>query len=677
MRASRLILACIVLSIFLGPVARNTHAQRQVVLGNSTTVLSGLWKFHPGDDLEWARSDFDDTAWGTMDVTPPPGTYDPFYGTNGFVPGWTARGYPGYSGFAWYRLHVNVQNNIAGSSNEATGLAIKMPDNFDDSYQLFVNGQMVGQFGQFTPNGVVQYISLPRAFRLPANVRSGPVTIAVRMWMATFTPLIDPDAGGLHAPPVLGHAPAIDALLQLDWDATNRSLYGDFVELAIVLLALQLAFALFWLDRAEPAYLWLGLTCIAILCLVILALLSNYTVLLSGTLLFLLRDAVLTPIHIGLWVLFWAYWFRLDHMGRLHRAVWSLVLLLGVSIAMLRAPFYGRVVPVHAMVWLSPLGLALKLLLGALLLWVTYRGILKNKAEGWLAIPAVVLVAISVYQVELLVLHVPVTFFPFGLAVSISQIAAMLSLGIITILLIRRFLRSQREREQWKLEMEQARQVQSLLIPSTTPVTPGFAVESVYLPASSVGGDFFQIRPADDGSLLIVVGDVSGKGLKAAMTVSAIVGGLRGCTLKSPAEMLVYLNQILYGQVGGFVTCCAAVISRDGKLTLANAGHPSPYRNGDELPTVGGLPLGIVADCNYDETTYQLAPGDRLTFVSDGVVEATNEKRELFGFARTQQISNQSATTIAETAQKFGQEDDITVVTIIRAPVLEQVAASA
>jgi serine phosphatase RsbU (regulator of sigma subunit) len=65
--------------------------------------------------------------------------------------------------------------------------------------------------------------------------------------------------------------------------------------------------------------------------------------------------------------------------------------------------------------------------------------------------------------------------------------------------------------------------------------------------------------------------------------------------------------------------------------------------------------------------TYQLTPGDRLTFVSDGVVEATNEKRELFGFARTQEISNQSAATIAETAQKFGQEDDITVVGVVRA----------
>ena len=523
-----------------------------------------------------------------------------------------------------------------------------------------------GDSGEFSPDSVVQYISLLPAFRLPTNVRSGPVTIAVRMWMAIFMPLIDPYAGSLHAPTAPGHAPAIDALLQLDRDATNLSLYGDFMALAIVLLALQLAFALFRPDRAEPAHP--------------LSRTHVYRNPRSGC-----SRAVVDLHRSAEWnfALLPAGCCRHSHPYRLVGSVLGLLvpprphgpsapnradpgIAFGPQHRHHAGAFPGQAVLVHAIVLLSPLALALKPSLGAPLLWITYRGILKNKAEGWLAIPAVVLVAISVYQVELLVLHVPVTFFPFGLAVSISQIAAVLSLGIITILLIRRFLRSQREREQWKQEMEQARQVQSLLIPSTTSSTPGYTVESVYLPASSVGGDFFQIRSGDDGSLLVVVGDVSGKGLKAAMTVSAIVGGMRGCALQDPAEMLAYLNRILHGQIGGFVTCCAAVISTDGKLTLANAGHPSPYRNGEELASPGGLPLGIVAEVSYDETSFQLAPGDRLTFVSDGVVEATNEKRELFGFARTQQISNQPATAIAETAQKFGQEDDITVVSVVR-----------
>jgi sigma-B regulation protein RsbU (phosphoserine phosphatase) len=126
------------------------------------------------------------------------------------------------------------------------------------------------------------------------------------------------------------------------------------------------------------------------------------------------------------------------------------------------------------------------------------------------------------------------------------------------------------------------------------------------------------------------------------------------------------LNRVLHGQIRGFVTCAATLIRADGAMTLANAGHLSPYRNGEELAVNSGLPLGIVAEGGYEETNYQLALGDRLTFVSDGVVEATSEKRELFGFERTQAISNQPADKIAEAARQFGQEDDISVVTVMR-----------
>jgi serine phosphatase RsbU (regulator of sigma subunit) len=164
--------------------------------------------------------------------------------------------------------------------------------------------------------------------------------------------------------------------------------------------------------------------------------------------------------------------------------------------------------------------------------------------------------------------------------------------------------------------------------------------------------------------LLIVVGDVSGKGLKAAMTVSTIIGALRNEPSHEPAEILARLNRVLHGQIGGFVTCCATFIARDGRLTIANAGHLSPYRNGEELAVAGGLPLGMTADGSYEETSYQLAPGDRLTFMSDGVVEARNTAGELYGFERTQQISHQPAANIANAAKDFGQEDDITVLSV-------------
>lgn len=101
-------------------------------------------------------------------------------------------------------------------------------------------------------------------------------------------------------------------------------------------------------------------------------------------------------------------------------------------------------------------------------------------------------------------------------------------------------------------------------------------------------------------------------------------------------------------------------------MTIANAGNLAPYLHGKELAVASGLPLGILAEGSYEETRYQLATNDRLTFVSDGVVEATNEKRELFGFERTQAISNLPAQAIAETAKQFGQEDDISVVAVMR-----------
>jgi serine phosphatase RsbU (regulator of sigma subunit) len=241
----------------------------------------------------------------------------------------------------------------------------------------------------------------------------------------------------------------------------------------------------------------------------------------------------------------------------------------------------------------------------------------------------------------------------------------------LLLFLIRRFSLARQQETRLSSEFESARNIQSMLIPAEPPVTPGFAIDSVYLPASEVGGDFFQIMPADDGSLLVVVGDVSGKGLKAAMTVSTIIGALRGCSARKPANVLAHLNRVLHGQITGFVTCTGALISASGSMSLANAGNPAPYCNGEELAVESGLPLGIVATSDYSETCYQLHPGDHLTFLSDGVVEATNEQRELFGFDRTQAISNRSASAIAEIAKQFGQQDDITVLTIALAPALE------
>jgi hypothetical protein len=209
---------------------------------------------------------------------------------------------------------------------------------------------------------------------------------------------------------------------------------------------------------------------------------------------------------------------------------------------------------------------------------------------------------------------------------------------------------------------------------------PGFTIQSAYRPAKDVGGDFFYVRPGNKGAyqdnrdltggVFAVVGDVSGKGLRAALTVSAIMGALRTMPDLEPARILAALNRGLAGQLGGgFVTCCALTIAADGTAILANAGHIPPYRNGQEINVDGGLPLGLAPDLTFPETTIALVPTDRLTLVTDGVLEATNPTtKELFGFYRTAAISTQSAEQIAKAAQQHGQEDDITVLTLTFAP---------
>jgi len=220
-------------------------------------------------------------------------------------------------------------------------------------------------------------------------------------------------------------------------------------------------------------------------------------------------------------------------------------------------------------------------------------------------------------------------------------------------------------------ELEAARIVQHVLIPEEIPSIPGFGLHSVYKPAGEVGGDFFQILPTASGGVLVVVGDVSGKGMPAAMTVSLLVGTVRTLAhyTQSPGEILAAMNQrMLARSNGGFTTCLVVRVDPDGKAAIANAGHLAPYINGQELVLENGLPLGLSGTSSYQESEISLVPGLRMTLMTDGVVEAQNPGGELFGFDRTRQISTQSAEDIAAAAQSHGQEDDITVLTLTFAP---------
>jgi phosphoserine phosphatase RsbU/P len=221
------------------------------------------------------------------------------------------------------------------------------------------------------------------------------------------------------------------------------------------------------------------------------------------------------------------------------------------------------------------------------------------------------------------------------------------------------------ERAEMRGELTAARQVQHLLVPEKMQVTPGVTVSSAFLPAREVGGDFYLCRALANGSQRVLLGDVSGKGVAAALTSALLLGAADRCDDLRPADVLHELNAALRNSgIEGFTTCLCADLSSSGVLLIANAGQLPPYRNGQEIEIPVGLPLGVDAAAEYTEASLQLAPGDKLTFLSDGVVEARNALGELFGFDRTRQLSSRAAQQIADAAVQFGQQDDITVLTL-------------
>jgi serine phosphatase RsbU (regulator of sigma subunit) len=189
-----------------------------------------------------------------------------------------------------------------------------------------------------------------------------------------------------------------------------------------------------------------------------------------------------------------------------------------------------------------------------------------------------------------------------------------------------------------------------------------------------VGGDFFQLIPGEGeaaGSSIVIVGDVSGKGLKAAMSVSLIVGAARTLaeTTSSPGEILAGINRRLIGRMqGGFVTCIILRLDPDGDCVVANAGHLPPFLNLEEMDLPGALPLGLIPGLIYDELQFHLAAQDRLALYTDGLLEARSESGEIFGFERLRRLMGMrpSAAQAAHAAVSFGQDDDITVLTLTR-----------
>ena len=605
------------------------------------TSLDGLWRFHTGDNLQWASPNFDDSQWPLLHSDKD----------------WDQQGYRAYGGYAWYRFTIETSASDKPLSLKLTGILT--------SYRVYADGQLLGGYGHMPPSTLIQ-LSRTQVFDLPRAGGGHPRTIhiAIRVWhspiWSSYAPGGTQIPGNLAGDSVLIHRQF--AILKAAYSSQESS---HFAYSIVVWLFGLFALALFLLRTSDSEYLWFSLLLLAS------GTHAAFHIALAMTILpiqfFDLATGCLDAIFQIAGLLFFL---QVLHARR--SAMWwfACVAACLAPVTLFLYFFRWTSVPVSGFAEVMYL-LPSQLWVLATLLRSAAR---KDVNARLLLFPVLLVYGFAVaddiasitfqlgWQAMGISLDIPVLHHPFYLGMKVL----LFTIFVFTMMLflVRRFSLARREEERLSGELEAARGMQSLLVPVAAPDTPGFKVESVYFPASEVGGDFFQIQPSEDGSLLIVVGDVSGKGLKAAMTVSAIVGALRDYPAREPAEILAHLNRVLHGQITGFATCCAAFISPNGQLTIANAGHLSPYRNGEEITVEGGLPLGMIAESDYEETQYQLVPGDRLTFMSDGVVEARNREGQLYGFERTRQISNQPAATIAQTAKQFGQEDDITVLRI-------------
>ncbi len=644
-----------------------------ISLGNSAISLTGPWKFSPGDSPEandspaWAQPGFDDSSWSTIDLTPQPGSFDPTMNTAGYVPGWTAKGFPDLSGYAWYRLRVRV-------SNPTQPLSIKMPADFEDAYQVYANGQLVGQFGQFDSIPPTSFFSRPVVFILPPPTANGGIELALRFYMSPATPMSTSSAGGMHSPPVLG----LPSSLQLIESAEKTNFAnGRFGSLPAVLLFLLLAPAALWFwlqNRRERTFLWLSLALASSILFSAFSALSYSTFWLSQSAAVLWLNVVLDPLWLPVWIMVWWHWFGLTHKRWIPLAAWIMTAanVLIEFCALSSSGIFG-ISSLTARHSLNNVSLVLLLATCVLLLVVLVEGFRRDRTEALLALAPIVLLEIAAFFIYLSPLfNIP---YPglhlYGFFIDAGDFSNILMALVIGALVLRRFLRSrvaeELARQTTQLELEQARELQQNVLFPGEIHSPSFTVEAQYHPAQTVGGDFFQTALGLDDSLLIVVGDVSGKGISAAMLVAVLVGSARTRADESfdPASMLAVLNERLIGRTGGhFATCLAAQLHPDGRLRIANAGHLAPYLNGAELALPGSLPLGLAVKIEPSWQVFQLRPGDKLTFMTDGVAEARNSKGELFGFERARIHCNEPLDEIVRRAQQFGQNDDITVLRV-------------
>ncbi len=621
-------------------------------LGHSTLPLDGPWQFHTGDDPAWASPSFDDSTWQPILTGSP----------------WEAQGHHGYTGFAWYRRHIALSPATPATLNPALFLPA-----CDSACEIYWNGALVGAIGKLPPNPDWYYgFDKPLGLFVPlGRAQSG--VLAIRIWKAPIVFYSSPAEGGITRVPIIGTQEAIashNTELLYRWLSSNEFTLGVTLFSTVVAL---LAFIAWLRDRRRNVLLWLALTLIfplelqltggspgllpfrwsygtigviiavrdiaAWFLLIALLGLSNQKWLIKWTRIMAISDLLLNLVDSNLMLFDWSrhpgsVLLRLDILSTMPAVLietWGIVVVLA---ALRRRLDLAR--------WF----LAVSVLLSYLVTTATDFTGLGVRWTHWTIIDKI---------------NAPILTIG-GSSLTIGDVFNTLQLIAILIVAARFILEQNQRQTALEQEYRSAREVQQRLVPVPVPALPGYDLRAAYLPAQQVGGDFYQVIAQNDGSGLVVVGDVSGKGITAAMKGVLALGAVRALaeSCPSPAALLNGLNrEMVKAADGGFITCICAQIFSDGRAILSTAGHPAPYLNGQELKIGGGIPLGILANADYSETTVRLAPGQSLMFLSDGVLEATNSAGELFGFDRTAAISGQPADEIARRAQQFGQEDDI------------------
>ena len=662
-------LRCVPLLILLAAAvsfrAQPSGSVKMQPLGSGAVQLPGPWKFHTGDDPAWASPVLDDSAWESVSADRP----------------WGEQGHARYTGYAWYRVRLNLHPASARSA----GLSLLVPS-VDDVYEVYWNGKLVGRNGTMPPYPTWYVSQSPQIFTI------GPAEdglLAFRVWEAP--PLSDDSggAGGFTEAPWIGTRSGIAATaagIDYRWLRSRQILFDLHLTYGLVAL---IAFLVWSRNRTQLLLLWmLGYALAPVLKLLLLNAHLPWPYLVTMG----LSQPLTSMQDISLWLLL-LWLLRLnDHRALFH--VVRFLTLISMTVGLLEGCLVAIVWHPRWTVWAQSsdaVFTAINTASEMLPLMLVGSAVARRRP---LRFPSWIVAALAFSDEMLVVVRSALRqgqrftgwtlgdqlgsplFTVSGNEISLAMISRVLLLVSIVWAVYVAYLEERRREIVMAKEFNDARELQRLLIPEAEHTIPGFEISTAYCPALEVGGDFFQLIPLDrnvDSSTLLILGDVSGHGVKAALSVSYVIGIVRILAelLPDPAPLLSEMNRRLCGRMqNGFATCIAAKIDRFGCCTLSAAGHPPPFLNSRALDVPGALPLAIDLSTQYQQMTIRLNPGDHLALYTDGLLEARSKAGELYGFQRLGELfaANPTAAEAAETAIRFGQDDDITVVTLTCRP---------